>query len=61
MASQLQLLIDYLGNKLGRSVAIDDLHIRLLAYNAHKAEVDQARMAHPLRGQPPRLYLAAGL
>ena len=49
MASQLQLLIDYLGNKLGRSVAIDDLHIRLLAYNAHKAEVDQARMASIMR------------
>lgn len=56
MASQLQSLIDYLGNKLGRSVAIDDPHIRLLAYNAHKADVDPARIASiMLRSVPAEL------
>jgi sugar diacid utilization regulator len=53
VTSQLQLLIDYLGNKLGRSVAIDDARIRLLAYNAHSAEVDRARMASIMQRSVP--------
>jgi len=44
MASELQQLVDSLGRQLGRSVAIDDPHIRLLAYNNHPGEVDEARI-----------------
>lgn len=44
MTSGLQRLVDHLGNRLGRSVAIDDPHIRLLAYTAHTSDVDNVRV-----------------
>ncbi|WP_031171992.1 PucR family transcriptional regulator [Streptosporangium roseum] len=44
MASELQQLVDSLGSRLGRSVAIDDPNIRLLAYNSHTGDVDSVRM-----------------
>ena len=53
MASDLQRLVDHLGNRLGRSVAIDDPHIRLLAYNAHTTEVDDVRVGSIMRRSVP--------
>lgn len=44
MVSELQQLVDAAGARLGRSIAIDDTRIRLLAYNAHTGEVDDARI-----------------
>ncbi len=44
MTSDLQALVDSLGNRLGRSVAIDDPNIQLLAYNSHASTVDDARI-----------------
>lgn len=56
VSSDLQRLVDHLGNRLGRSVAIDDPHIRLLAYNAHTADVDDARVGSIMRrGVPAEL------
>ncbi|MFI9550743.1 PucR family transcriptional regulator [Nonomuraea endophytica] len=49
MASELQRLVDSLGARLGRSVAIDDPAIRLLAYNSHTGEIDDARLESILR------------
>ncbi|WP_369211287.1 helix-turn-helix domain-containing protein [Streptomyces flavofungini] len=43
MGSELQQLVDALGARLGRSMAVDDARIRLLAYNGHTGEVDDAR------------------
>lgn len=53
MASELQRLVDHLGNRLGRSVAIDDPHVRLLAYTAHTADVDDARVGSIMRRSVP--------
>ncbi len=49
MASELQRLVDSLGSRLNRSVAIDDPAVRLLAYNAHDGEVDGVRIGSLLR------------
>jgi DNA-binding PucR family transcriptional regulator len=49
MASALQRLVDGLGDRLRRSVAIDDRNIRLLAYNSHPGEVDAARVESIMR------------
>ncbi|MFI6909404.1 PucR family transcriptional regulator [Nonomuraea sp. NPDC050394] len=49
MASELQRLVDSLGARLGRSVALDDVSIRLLAYTAHTGEVDSARVESIMR------------
>ncbi|MGO4258837.1 PucR family transcriptional regulator [Marmoricola sp. RAF53] len=60
MASDLQRLVDHLGNRLGRSVAIDDAQIRLLAYNAHTTGVDAIRVdsiMHRRVSQTVRDYL----
>ncbi|MGH3275075.1 MAG: PucR family transcriptional regulator [Streptosporangiaceae bacterium] len=53
MASELQGLIDYLGTRLRRSVAIDDPGIRLLGYTAHSGEVDAARIGSIMRRSVP--------
>ncbi|WP_301124401.1 PucR family transcriptional regulator [Streptomyces cacaoi] len=45
MAGDLQQLVDALGARLGRSVAIDDRRLRLLAHSAHHGEADAARVA----------------
>jgi hypothetical protein len=42
-SSELSRLVDNVGRRLGRSVAIDDPKINLLAYNSHRDEVDAAR------------------
>ncbi|THC51774.1 helix-turn-helix domain-containing protein [Streptomyces sp. A1499] len=44
MVSELQNLVDSFGTRFGRSMAIDDTRIRLLAYNGHAGEVDAARV-----------------
>ncbi|WP_327586923.1 helix-turn-helix domain-containing protein [Nonomuraea sp. NBC_00507] len=49
MASALQRLIDSLGDRLGRSVAIDDPGIRLLAYSSHAGGFDSARLESIMR------------
>ncbi|RJO73570.1 CdaR family transcriptional regulator [Nocardia panacis] len=56
MSGELQQLVDNAGRRLGRSVAIDDAKVRLLAYNAHAAEVDAVRVGSILRREvPPEL------
>jgi hypothetical protein len=49
VASELQRLVENLGRRLHRSVAIDDPEIRLLAYNPHVSDVDAARTESVLR------------
>ncbi len=49
MVSKLQRLVESLGNRLRRSVAIDDPHLHLLAYNPHVSEVDAARTGSILK------------
>ncbi|MGP4103458.1 PucR family transcriptional regulator [Nonomuraea sp. KM90] len=49
MASELQRLVDSLGARLGRSVALDDLNIHLLVYTAHTGDVDPARVESIMR------------
>ena len=44
MVTELQRLVDHLGALLKRSVAIDDAHVRLLAYSSHAADVDPVRV-----------------
>jgi hypothetical protein len=56
MASDLQRLVDGLGERLGRSIAVDDHNLRLLAYNAYTGEVDDLRVRAILqRESPPEL------
>ncbi|MFE0923333.1 PucR family transcriptional regulator [Streptomyces nigra] len=44
MATDMQQLVDALGARLGRSVAVDDRWIRLVAHSAHHGEADAARI-----------------
>ncbi|WP_434744524.1 PucR family transcriptional regulator [Streptomyces sp. A-14] len=44
MVSELQRLVDSFGARLGRSIAVDDARLKLLAYNAHTGDVDDARI-----------------
>ncbi|MCX4967238.1 helix-turn-helix domain-containing protein [Streptomyces sp. NBC_00654] len=56
MASELQQLIDALSVRLGRSVAMDDAQIRLLAHTAHTGDIDNARIESIMRrGVSPTL------
>lgn len=54
MSSELQRLVDNLGTRLHRSVAIDDPELRLMAYNAHETEVDTARSGSIMQRSVPR-------
>ena len=49
MESELQRLVDGLGRRFDRSVAIDDRNIRLLAYNSHTTGVDEVRVESIMR------------
>ncbi|WP_147268009.1 PucR family transcriptional regulator [Spongiactinospora rosea] len=49
MPSELQRLVDGVAQRTGRSIAIDDPRLRLLAYSAHQGEVDPARQQSILR------------
>ncbi|KPC84779.1 PucR family transcriptional regulator [Streptomyces sp. NRRL S-4] len=44
MVSELQGLVDAFGARPGRSLAVDDARLKLLAYNAHTGDVDDARI-----------------
>ncbi len=54
MASDLQRVVDGLGDRLGRSVAIDDRRIRVLAYNKHHGEVDEVRVRAIMQREVPQ-------
>lgn len=53
MASELQGLVDSLGHRLNRSIAIDNRNLRLLAYNAYAGEVDPLRVQSILHREVP--------
>lgn len=54
MATELQQIIDSLGHRIDRAVAIDDSQFRLIAYNASDDPCDEARAASILaRAAPP--------
>lgn len=54
MQSDLQRLVESLGARLHRSVALDDSKMNLLAYSPHDNEVDPARTASILKRSMPR-------
>ncbi len=54
MAAHLQQLAEALADRLGRSIAIDDSRIRLLAHSPHHGEVDPARAESILRRAVPK-------
>ena len=51
---QLQSLVDRLGRRLGRAVAVDDIDLRLLAYSAHEGDIDPVRTQVLLTREAPR-------
>lgn len=54
MATTLQQLVESLARRLGRSVAIDNDRVQLLAYSPHQGEVDPARAGSILRRAVPK-------
>lgn len=54
MSAELQRLVDNVGTRLSRSVAIDDAELRLKAYNAHQTAVDAARSGSIMQRSVPR-------
>ncbi len=54
MAPELQRLVNSLGDRLGRSVAIDDQRLRILAYTAHTGAVDEARLRAIMQRELPQ-------
>ncbi|USQ81274.1 helix-turn-helix domain-containing protein [Ornithinimicrobium faecis] len=65
MASNLQQLAESLARRLGRSVAIDDTRVQLLAYSPHQRDVDAVRAGSILRRAVPKavvdhVYSCAG-
>ena len=53
MASDLQRIVDSLGSRLKRAVAVDDPRLRLQAYSSHYGEVDPVRLASILHREAP--------
>jgi sugar diacid utilization regulator len=53
MASHLQELVEDLADRLGRSVAIDDARLHLLAHSPHRGDVDPVRAESILRRAVP--------
>ena len=53
MTGDLQRIVDSLGYRLHRAVAIDDRHWRLVAYNSHPGPVDQIRRDSILTRKAP--------
>jgi DNA-binding PucR family transcriptional regulator len=53
MASHLQELVEDLADRLGRSVAIDDARLHLLAHSPHRGDVDPVRSESILRRAVP--------
>lgn len=58
MEGDLQALVDSLGRRVKRAVAIDDPHMRLLAYNSHFGHLDTVRTASILRRKAPARAIA---
>lgn len=58
MTSDLQGLVDSLGKRLDRSVAIDDPDIHLRAYTAHTGNIDDARIESIMQRQVSRDVVA---
>jgi hypothetical protein len=54
VASNLQQLAESLARRLGRSVAIDDSRVQLLAYSPHQGDVDPVRAGSILRRAVPK-------
>jgi broad specificity phosphatase PhoE len=54
MVSELQSLVDNLGARLRRSVAIDDRNLRLLAYSSHHGDVDPLRLHSLMQREAPK-------
>lgn len=53
MASELQRIVDSLGMRLQRAVALDDPRLRLLVYSPHYGIVDDTRLASILHREAP--------
>lgn len=51
--SELQQIVDSLGMRLQRSIAIDDRQMRIQAYSPHYGPVDDTRLASILQRQAP--------
>ncbi len=58
IGDDLQALVDSLGRRLKRAVAIDDPHMRLLAYNSHFGHVDDVRTASIMHRKAPANAIA---
>lgn len=52
-SAELQRIVDSLGERLQRSVAVDDRKLRLQAYSPHFGPVDETRLASILQRQAP--------
>lgn len=53
MSEDLQRVVDTLARQLGRSVALDDVHFRLLAYSAQAGPIDDMRARVILNREAP--------
>src|SRR5438552_4013441 len=53
MASELQNIVDALGRRLKRAVAIDDARLRIQAYSSHYGTVDRVRLTSILEREAP--------
>ncbi|MGW4525673.1 PucR family transcriptional regulator [Amycolatopsis sp. NPDC004378] len=53
MSEDLQRVVDTLARQLGRSVAVDDVHFRLLAYSAQAGPIDDMRAQVILNREAP--------
>lgn len=57
MTADLQQLVERLAHQLGRSVAIDDRRLRLLAHSTHYGPVDEARKESILNRHVPQAVI----
>lgn len=53
MASELQRIVDALGSRLQRAIAIDDPRMRLQVYSPHYGPVDETRLGSILHREAP--------
>ncbi|ONF72153.1 PucR family transcriptional regulator [Amycolatopsis keratiniphila] len=53
MSEDLQRVVDALARQLGRAVAVDDVHFRLLAYSAQAGPIDDMRARVVLNREAP--------
>ncbi|GAA1005216.1 hypothetical protein Aple_036520 [Acrocarpospora pleiomorpha] len=57
MIADLQQLVDSVGDRLGRSVALDDSNLHILVTTTHPGEVDPARVESLVRRAFPKAFL----